>query len=226
MQVRLGARSHPLDLLGPISPRLRRSDQHQAAPHPRSFGSSACALQDLSVVAKYNAEASRPPFINAKRYLVVISTMASTTQLGLASTALLGPVISLNLWTFVMGRWLKITRFAHVKKAGLTPRPEVTPIFLATTFPPEVRWKAENFNHLHEQPTTFYAVALSLTLLGVDDPYTVGAAWTYTGLRIVHSLVHATCNHISTRFRVFIASSGVLCGMALRAAYVLVRQRK
>ena len=152
--------------------------------------------------------------------------MASTTQLGLASTALLGPVVSLNLWTFVMAHWMKVTRFGHIKEAGLTPRSDVTPTFLATHFPPEVRWKAENYNHLHEQPTTFYAVALSLTLLGVDDSYTVGAAWAYTGLRIVHSLVHAMYNHIPTRFTLFTASSAVLFSMAARGAYVLVKRHK
>lgn len=43
--------------------------------------------------------------------------------------------------------------------------------------PPSVRWKADNYNHLLEQPTNFYAVVLALQYLGVQDPLTVGLAW-------------------------------------------------
>jgi hypothetical protein len=32
--------------------------------------------------------------------------------------------------------------------------------------PAPVRWKADNYNHLLEQPTQFYAIALTLALLG------------------------------------------------------------
>ena len=38
---------------------------------------------------------------------------------------------------------------------------------MATKIPPAIRWKADNFNHLHEQPTVFYAVALGLAVIGM-----------------------------------------------------------
>lgn len=150
----------------------------------------------------------------------------ATIQFGLTSPGLLGPVIGLNLWTFVMEGWMYATRLPAMEKAKMAPTPELTPNDMATKLPANVRWKAENYNHLHEQPTTFYAVALSLALLGVDDKWTVAAAWSYTGLRVLHSLVHATSNSIMTRFKLFGLSSTVLFGLAARTAYLLVKHRK
>lgn len=62
-------------------------------------------------------------------------------------------------------------------------------------------------------------MALTLALLG--DESTVGLAWAYVGLRVVHSLVQATTNRIFVRFGFFAASSVVLLGMTGRAASLL-----
>ena len=35
--------------------------------------------------------------------------------------------------------------------------------------PAKVRWKADNYNHLMEQPTLFYAVCLTLAVLGAGQ---------------------------------------------------------
>jgi hypothetical protein len=84
--------------------------------------------------------------------------------------------------------------------------------------PPEVRWKADNYNHLMEQPTIFYATALTLAFLGLGAGLNLWLAWTYVALRVIHSLVQATTNVILVRFGIFMLSSLVLLIMALRAA--------
>jgi hypothetical protein len=53
---------------------------------------------------------------------------------------------------------------------------------------------ADNYNHLHEQPTLFYALALGAQLVGADDTVNVGLAWAYVAVRVVHSLVQASRN--------------------------------
>lgn len=53
-----------------------------------------------------------------------------------------------------------------------------------------------SYNHLHEQPTVFYAVTLALAILGDNHPYTLQAAWTYVGLRIVHSVFQSLVNKV------------------------------
>jgi hypothetical protein len=84
--------------------------------------------------------------------------------------------------------------------------------------PADVRWPADNYNHLHEQPTQFYAISLALALLGADDDLNVKLAWGYVGIRVVHSLVHAVANPIMVRFFLFVLSSATLAGLTARSA--------
>ena len=76
--------------------------------------------------------------------------------------------------------------------------------------PANVQWKAHNYNHLHEAPTVFYAVALALAFMGAGDGFNAQLAWVYVGLRIVHSIVQVTVNKVMVRFLVFALSSLVL----------------
>jgi hypothetical protein len=87
--------------------------------------------------------------------------------------------------------------------------------------PAEVRWKADNYNNLLEQPTLFYAVALTLVLLGADDRLNTGMAWLYVALRVAHSLVQATINIVAYRFAIFMAATLVLLAMSVRAALIV-----
>jgi hypothetical protein len=84
--------------------------------------------------------------------------------------------------------------------------------------PRDVKWPADNYNHLHEQPTQFYAVVLALTLIGADDPLNVKLAWGYVGIRVVHSLVQSIANPIMKRFTLFVLSSSVLAVLTGRGA--------
>jgi hypothetical protein len=86
------------------------------------------------------------------------------------------------------------------------------------TLPAAVRWKADNYNHLMEQPTVFYAVALSLALLGAGAGTNATLAWAYFGSRVVHSLVQATVNKIEVRFALFLVSSLILVALTVNAA--------
>ncbi|MEM7079542.1 MAG: MAPEG family protein, partial [Pseudomonadota bacterium] len=86
--------------------------------------------------------------------------------------------------------------------------------------PPEVARVADNYNHLHEQPTIFYALALSATLLGAVDDFQAVLAWAYVGLRVVHSVIQATRNVILVRFITFAITSMVLLILFLRTVYL------
>jgi hypothetical protein len=85
------------------------------------------------------------------------------------------------------------------------------------TLPARVRWKADNYNHLMEQPTQFYAIALALALLGDASAWSMGLAWAYVGLRVVHSLWQVLVNNIQVRFALFSISSLVLFALTIRA---------
>ncbi len=136
-------------------------------------------------------------------------------------TALLAPLITLVLWTFVMCAWMYATRIPAIRRSGVSLRPDQTKEAFNAQLPAEVRWKADNYNHLLEQPTLFYAVTLALCLLGGGGSLELGLAWLYVALRIAHSLVQAMGNIIMLRFSVFILSALVLLALAIRAAMLV-----
>jgi len=134
------------------------------------------------------------------------------------SSPILAPVIALVLWTFVMWAWLYATRIPAMLRLKVTYDPRRPPSEFADALPAEVRWKADNYNHLMEQPTVFYALALTLALIGQGSGLNAGLAWTYVGLRVVHSLIQATVNVVLVRFAVFMLASIVLLMMTVHAA--------
>ena len=131
---------------------------------------------------------------------------------------ILQPLTALVLWSFVMWAWLYATRIPAIMKARAPMPPEMTAADLNGHLPARVRWKADNYNHLMEQPTLFYAVALVLAVSGAGEGLNAWLAWAYVAVRIVHSLVHALTNIILARFAVFMVGSVVLLVLAVRAA--------
>ena len=134
---------------------------------------------------------------------------------------ILAPVIALVLWTFVMGVWLYATRIPALQKRRIIYDPQRPSEEFHAQLPAEVRWKADNHNNLLEQPTLFYAVALTLALLDAGSGLNAGLAWAYVVLRIVHSLVHALINKVLIRFALFVLASLVLLVMTIRAAWIV-----
>ncbi|TKA67790.1 hypothetical protein B0A49_06505 [Cryomyces minteri] len=141
----------------------------------------------------------------------------------LVDRSLLAPVVALNIWTFVMEGWMYATRLPAVSKYNLKVDPNATSAQFNAQIPPHIRWKADNYNHLLEQPTQFYAVMAVLALLGRGNAMALERklAWGYVGLRVVHSLVQAIGNKIMVRFSVFVGSSAVLAGLTARAAMLV-----
>lgn len=131
---------------------------------------------------------------------------------------LLAPVIALVLWTGIIWAWMYATRIPAIVRMRMKLDPELPNGQQMSQLPARVRWKADNYNHLMEQPTVFYATALSLALLGDATIISLGLAWTYVGLRVVHSLVQTVTNQIMVRFAVFLVSSLVVFALAIRAA--------
>jgi hypothetical protein len=136
-------------------------------------------------------------------------------------SALLAPVIALVLWTFVMCAWLYATRIPAIRRHNVVYDPRRPSEEFHGQLPAEVRWKADNYGNLMEQPTVFYAVALTLAILGAGDALNTGLAWLYVALRVVHSLVQATVNVVIYRFAAFMAATVVLLVLAIRAALIV-----
>jgi hypothetical protein len=133
---------------------------------------------------------------------------------------ILAPVVALVAWTIIVMLWMLITRGAEFRRMGVT----------FTNIPDGSRgadldgkanahaqWKSHNYNHLMEQPTLFYAIALTLALMGFGGGINYWLAWGYVGLRIVHSLIQCTVNVVRYRLAVFTLASLCLLGLTVHA---------
>lgn len=136
----------------------------------------------------------------------------------LPHSAILAPVIALVVWSHLMWGWMYVTRIPAIRRARMKLDPFAPRGEQMSTLPPSVRWKADNYNHLMEQPTLFYAVALTLALVGQGEGSSLTLAWVYVGLRVVHSLVQSLINKIEIRFSIFFLSSLVLIALTVQAA--------
>ena len=137
---------------------------------------------------------------------------------------ILSPVVALVLWTLVIMLWMYATRLPAMRAAGISFKDLVggQGRDLDKVVPAPIQWKAHNYNHLMEQPTLFYALALTLAIAGLGDGLNATLAWTYVALRIVHSLIQATVNIVRYRFLAFMAASLVLMVLAVRAGMALL----
>ena len=135
------------------------------------------------------------------------------------TNAILGPVATLALWSMVMWLWMYATRIPAMKRAEIDAKTMVggTGKGLDDLLPAEVQWKAHNYNHLMEQPTVFYAVALTLAIGGMGGGLNAQLAWAYVGLRILHSLIQVTVNRVMWRFGVFALASLALLALCVHA---------
>jgi len=132
----------------------------------------------------------------------------------------LQPVLALILWTLVMWLWMYATRIPAMQRAEIDAAKLVgtTGTSLRAELPDKVNWKADNYNHLHEQPTTFYALMLFAGATGGMDTTALMLGWAYVGARIVHSLVQVLSPVVVLRFVVFSLSTIILMVLAVKEA--------
>ncbi|HYI39824.1 MAG TPA: MAPEG family protein [Allosphingosinicella sp.] len=136
------------------------------------------------------------------------------------NSPILAPIVALVAWTLLIMAWMVAARFAAMKRKGISLKGRVGGrggAALEGVVEDEVMWKAHNYMHLVEQPTLFYAIALTLAIGHGGGGYSAVLAWAYVALRIAHSLVQTTVNVITTRFILFGLSSLVLAGLTVQA---------
>ncbi|MBA2237631.1 MAG: MAPEG family protein [Lysobacter sp.] len=134
---------------------------------------------------------------------------------------ILGPVVALIAWTLVVMLWMVVARLGEFKRLGINssniPR-GARGVDLEGRADPRAQWKSHNYTHLVEQPTLFYAIALTLALMDIGDGINLWLAWGYVALRVVHSLVQAIVNIVKWRLLLFVLASLCLIGLTVHAA--------
>ena len=134
---------------------------------------------------------------------------------------ILRPVFVVGLLTVVMTIWMFLTRIPAMSRLKIHPQEGQDTNKLRDLLPKEVARISNNYNHLFEQPTLFYAVAISIAILGHVDSLHISCAWLYAALRVSHSLVQATIDVVLVRFAIFILSWLVLSIMVIREALLI-----
>lgn len=126
----------------------------------------------------------------------------------------LTPVLLMVCWTLIMWLWMYATRIPAMTKAKIDPDDARHPGTYADKLPANVRAIADNYNHLHEQPTLFYALMVFAALTGGADSLMMYLGYAYVGIRVLHSFVQALSPKVALRFMVFSLGSIVLFVMA------------
>lgn len=134
---------------------------------------------------------------------------------------MLTPILALVSWSLVIWLWMTFTRIPAMKKAHIKPQ-EAKHTEDLHNLPSEVRQISDNYNHLLEQPTIFYALCIFGHLAGTVTALDMQLAWAYVAIRVLHSLVQCTYNLVMHRFMLFEISTLVLVVMAVRSILAII----
>lgn len=140
-----------------------------------------------------------------------------------SNTAIIAPVIALVFWSLIMWLWMYATRIPDMQRAKMKPDSNAPVGEQMKTLPAHIRWKADNYNHLMEQPTVFYAIIFALAFLGEGTDINVQLAWAYVALRVMHSLLQALVNKIEVRFLIFALSNIPLIILTVNAGLAVLQ---
>jgi len=118
------------------------------------------------------------------------------------------PAVAMAALTF--GVWWRM----YVMRIGEMKRERIHPQAVATSAEMAARVKdtrgADNFRNLFELPVLFYMALVVAALTAQVNVATVGLAWAFVVLRVVHSAIHCTYNKVMHRFYAYLAGGLVL----------------
>ena len=137
---------------------------------------------------------------------------------------ILQPVVLMCLLSFVMMVWMYATRIPaskEIEKKGIDLQDLSHPSKLGGVFPSKVERVADNYNHLFEQPTVFYATVFVIWALNATDNFYLSCAWIYFIIRVIHSIFQATINSVWIRFSLFMTSWIILALMIFKLIFTI-----
>ncbi len=131
---------------------------------------------------------------------------------------LLAQVLLTLIMLFLMGR----KRVAELKRKKINPQKTDVRSNARDVFK-DAEAVSDNYHNQFETPLLFYiAILLTLSLL-IQDYLIVALAWTFVGLRYLHSFIHITYNRVLHRFAVFVLSSVVLFALWSRLGWIIIQ---
>lgn len=135
------------------------------------------------------------------------------------ATAIFQPAAVLALWTLLVLFLIPFRRFRAAAAKRVTA--EDFRFGESARVPADVSVPNRAWMNLLEAPVLFYVACMIWHAVGQVTDLVVAIAWTYVGLRIVHTLVHVTYNNVFHRLSVFALSNLALTIFWILLAVVL-----
>ena len=130
------------------------------------------------------------------------------------SQQILQPMFALAALTFTVLLQIPIRRF-RAAAAGTVTASDFR-LGESDNVPVHVKIGNRNYMNLLELPVLFYVACISMYVTDRGDSGAAGMAWTYVGLRALHSLIHLTYNNVIHRPLTFGISNFVLAAVWIR----------
>jgi len=122
--------------------------------------------------------------------------------------AIFAPMGAMALLTFVVLGLIPAARFRAVFARQVTP--DDFKLGESPRVPAAVALPNRNFMNLLELPVLFYVAGLMYYVAGRVDQTALALAWTYVGLRAIHSVIHLSYNNVVHRLTAYAISNAVL----------------
>jgi hypothetical protein len=134
--------------------------------------------------------------------------------------AILYPLFALAAWTLLVLVLIPIARARSVREREIAP--DDFKYGESAKVPGRVSIPNRYYMNLLELPILFYVVGILLYVTGGASSTAIAIAWAFVALRIVHSLVHLTYNHVLHRLAAFTLANVALALLRILAAAHLV----
>jgi hypothetical protein len=118
------------------------------------------------------------------------------------------PAVAMVALTLVVWLRMYLTRIAQMKRERIHPQAVATSAQAAARLTESA--SADNFRNLFELPVLFYLALLVAAQTGQVWMLTLGLAWLFVVLRLVHSAIHCTYNKVIHRFYAYVLGGAVL----------------
>ena len=131
------------------------------------------------------------------------------------------PIFALAFWTFLVLNVLGISRIRAGRRRLISA--DDFRLGESDRVPAQVRLTNRNYMNLLELPVLFYVICLIVHITGIGSSTTFVLAWLFVALRIVHSVIHLTYNHVMHRLSAFVAGNTTLLALWIVSAVALSR---
>ena len=130
------------------------------------------------------------------------------------------PAFALVALTFIVWCRLYVVRIGQMRRERIHPQAVATSAQAAAKLTDSRA--ADNFRNLFELPVLFYMALTVAALTDSATPALLALAWSFVGLRVVHSIVHCGYNKVMHRFMVYMAGAAVLWLLWAYLAFMLM----